>query len=148
MKLIRVQYQGKPTADKIDDRLYRLTKPYYVELVTNEGLLVCDMLPGWITDYRSGCSIIDPIIPWKGNDSYNAIVLAHDFFYSGWISKKLADDLLCQGMKLSGEIGSIRSNLVHFTLDKFGESHYYDLNTPLQSPYQANRHFEKFKWLA
>lgn len=148
MKLIRIQHSGEPIADKIGDRLYKLTKPYYVELVTNEGLLICDMLPGWITDYRSSCSIIDPIIPWKGNDEYNAIVLAHDFFYSGWISKQLADDLLCQGMKLSGEIGSIRASMVKFALDKFGEDYYYDLKTQLQSPYQLNRHYEKFKWLA
>ena len=148
MKLIRVQYPGKPIADKIGDRLYKLTKPYFVELVTDEGLLICDMLTGWVTDYRSGCSVIDPIIPWKGCDEYNAVVLAHDFLYSGWTSKKFADDILYQGMKLSGEIGSIRANLVHFTLDKFGAAHYYDLNMPLPSPYEANRHHEKFKWLA
>jgi len=146
MKLIRIQHSGKPITDKIGYRLYKLTKPYHVKLVTDEGLLICSMLPGWITDYRSGCSIIDPIIPWKGNDEYNAIVLAHDFFYSGWISKQLADDLLCQGMKLSGEIGSIRAGLVHFALDKFGEDHYYDLKTQMQAPYQLNRHYEKFKW--
>lgn len=148
MKLIRIQHLGKPTTDKIGDRLYKLTKRYYVKLITDEGTLICTMFPGWVTDYRSGCSIIDPIIPWKGNDQYNAIVLAHDFFYSGWVSKKLADDLLCQGMKLSGEIGSIRAGLVHFALNKFGESHYYDLNTPLQRPYQANRRYEKFIWTA
>lgn len=149
MKLIKIQHpKTKPTADKIGDRLYKLTKQYYVELITDEGMLVCNMFPGWVTDYRSGCSIIDPIIPWKGNNTYNAAVMAHDFMYSGWVSKEIADDLLCQGMKLSGEIGSIRASLVHFALDKFGNDHYYDLDKPLKEPYANNRNFEKFSWTA
>ena len=99
---------------------------------------------GWITDLRSGTDAINWFIPKHGNDEYNAIILFHDFSWSGWISRSLSNELLRQGIILSGTRGEHVASIVKFTVDHVGT--YYQLEDKLPEPYTVNREFEVFHW--
>lgn len=99
---------------------------------------------GWITDLRSGTDAINWFIPKKGNDEYNAIILFHDFSWSGWISRSLSNELLRQGIILSETRGEHVASIVKFTVDHVG--HYYNLEDTLPEPYTVNRQLESFNW--
>lgn len=148
MKVLSIKCSGKPETIHLYDRYYKLTKLFWVDIKTDEGVLHFTILPEWVTDFRSGSPAIDWLIPWKGNDEYNAIVLAHDCSYSGWLSKCLADELLCKGMVASGEIGKFRASLVNAAVTNFGKDHYYHLQDEMPEPYKFNRQLESFTWTA
>lgn len=128
----------------VKDKFWTLAKPYYAKFITNEGVYHLHLKAGWVTDKRSGSSIIDTIIPkWSNNLSYQAVVAAHDCSYSGWISKSLADNLfILQGMPKSGEIGKLKGSLAYYAVTCFGNSGYYSLDDDLPYPYQDNHNFE------
>lgn len=121
---------------------------YTCSFVTNEGTITTSLLSGWVTDKRSGCSLIDKIIPkWSDNKLYQAVISTHDCSYSGWLTKELADELFVhQGFEMSGEIGSFRSSLAYTAVKCFGNSGYYGMNDELPSPYQNNRNYESVRW--
>lgn len=128
----------------ISGKYWTLTKDYYAKFITDEGTYHLRLLRGWVTDKRSGSSIIDPIIPkWSKNIKYQAVISAHDCSYSGWISKSLADNLfIYQGMYMSGEVNKIRSSLAYYGVAGFGNSGYYNMDDDLPYPYQDNHNFE------
>ena len=86
---------------------------------------------------------INLIAPKWGNAIYTATVLAHDCSWSGWMSRELSNELLRQGMILSGEIGRFRASLVYHAVQNFGT--YYTLDDALPEPYTINIVFESFK---
>ena len=128
----------------ISKKFYDLTDDFNVRLHTNEGVLDSYMEKGWITDLRSGTDAINWFIPKIGNDEYNSIILFHDFSWSGWVTRAVSNELLRQGIILSGTRGENVANIVKFTVDHFG--HYYNLNDKLPSPYTINRELEHFHW--
>src|SRR5574344_1179605 len=128
------------------DGYWRLSQDSYIFLHTNEGTIRASLSKGWVTDKRSGSDAINWFVPkWDGPRSiYSAIVAFHDFAWSGWISRALSDELLRQGMILSGLVSERRAAVVKFTVDHFG--HYYELEEKLPGVYVFNRQKEKLTW--
>lgn len=145
MKLLQINASEFPHLKKLDDKYWQLTSDYKVELITDEGTLSYCMYSGWITDLRSGSSVIDCIVPKKGNKYYDAVILTHDSNYSGHVSKDVADDLLRQGMIMSG-LSSWRAKLAYIAVQAFGKGGYYSMDDAMPEPYTNNRCFENFKW--
>lgn len=142
MILNKIECSGQPKLKVFDKKHWILTEDYWVKLHTSCGTLTAKMLTGWITDLRSGSSFCDIVVPKKGNDIYTAIIIFHDFCYSGHLSKSIADSMLEQGMILSG-IAPWRASLAHKAVSWFGSSGYYDLTDVMPQPYTSNRQFEK-----
>ena len=145
IKLHKIEPMEILRAVALRDGMWMLLAPYRVRLHTSEGVIEASMKAGWITDFRSGSGAVDAIVPKTGNDHYNAIVLCHDLFYSGWLTRGLADSLLDQGMRLAG-IASWRVKLATLAVGLFGGIGYYYLTAPMKDPYQHNRSFEAIKW--
>jgi len=144
--LIQIKAYKNMELIQTSDKYWKLVAPYHAEFITSDGTWKLDLKQGWITDKRSGSSIIDPIIS-KWNDKnykYQAVVACHDCSYSGWVSKDLADELFVhQGFYKSGEMGSLRASMAYATVQIFGNSGYYDMNDTLPEPYTINILFEK-----
>jgi hypothetical protein len=104
-----------------------------------------DMFAGWVTDFRSGSSPADLVIPKIGKGKYTATVLGHDEDYSGYLSKALADSLFYQGLLLSG-ISNYRASLAYNAVRAFGWMGYYDADDELKGVYKDNRKYERFHW--
>ena len=120
---------------------WRLETLYYAKFHTTDGVWYLKLLPGWITDKRSGSDVINWLVPKDGNPEYRAAVFAHDTAYSGWMSKLLADRLFIkQGMHLSGEVSQPVADLAYTAVKLFGKS--YGLDDPLPAPYELNRKYE------
>lgn len=117
--------------------------------VTDEGVYLSTLKPGFISDLRSGCDLINPIIPKWGNQKYTwCIVGGHDCSFHGYLSFGLANDLfLRQGLALSGQIGQRRASLAAWTVDHLGESHYSSMDDELEPPYEGNRALCKIELL-
>lgn len=130
---------------KIADGFWRLTSDFWVRLHTNEGVIDAKMKTRWITDYRSGSRAVDIVVPKKGNQAYNSIILVHDLAYSGHLTKNMADDLLRQGMILAG-VASWRAKLAYMAVQAFGDGSYYYLTDDMPEPYTDNRALESLKW--
>jgi hypothetical protein len=125
------------------------------QTLEGEGVLVWQIRKGFVTDMRSGSAAINPIIPkFTGNEIYNAAVLAHDCAYTGidnpdgidddhGISRKMADELLRQGMILSGVVGSFRACMAYNAVRLFGGSHW---DAPADGDYAKNPELLKFEW--
>jgi hypothetical protein len=145
MKLISLTASKFPNLTKVDDTYWRLKSNYQVIAITDEGNLHFNMSAGWVTDLRSGSRILDTVVPKYGNKAYDATILLHDMSYSGWVSKDVADELLYQGMILSG-ISKIRAKLAWQAVHTFGNGGYYSLDDAMPEPYTNNRSFEKFTW--
>jgi hypothetical protein len=131
--------------------LWRLKNDVSVKVFTNEGTLVYTMLPGFLTNMRSGSHLIDFIIPkFTENNDYNLALLCHDFAYTKLqnglnpISRELADELLRQMCILSGELGTVRAWIMHKALRVGGGSAYDEENTGV---YAGAEKYMDFKWL-
>ena len=123
---------------------WRLESHYYAKFHTSEGVWHLSLLPGWITDKRSGSDAINWLVPKDGNPEYRAAVFAHDTAYSGWMSQALADHLFIrQGMHLSGEVSQPVANLAYTAVKLFGKS--YSMDDTLPPPYELNRKYESLK---
>ena len=144
IKLYKIEIVKPLRYIPITSKYYKLTSDYNIRLHTNEGILDAYMKAGWITDLRSGSDAINWFIPKHGNDEYNAIILFHDFSWSGHISRSLSNELLRQGIILSGTRGERVASIVKITVDHFGT--YYNLDDNLPEPYTVNRQFEIFNW--
>lgn len=145
MKLYRIETTGTPVTCKYSKTHWMLVYPYSVNFYTDVGVYKFRMEAGWITDYRSGSSWCDIIVPKVGNSKYCGTVLAHDMSYSGHLSKAEADELLYQGMILSG-VSKWRAWLAFQAVSKFGGSAYYGITDHMPFPYEKNRDLEKFTW--
>jgi hypothetical protein len=144
MKLFEIVCSGAPYIAQIPTLkgMFCLQQKFWAEFVTDNGVFKLDLFPGWITDYRSGSSIVDAIVPKKGNEKYNATIFMHDACYSGHLSKKLADFFLLEGMKMAG-IASWRAQLAYEAVRIAGASSYFALDDTMPRPYRYNRDFER-----
>lgn len=144
MKLQGIRIEQPLVLDRLPGKLghkYKhLTADFSARFVTDEGVWRLRLLSGWITDERSGSDTINWLVPKRGNDWYNATILMHDCAWSGWMSRALSNELLRQGMILSGEVGPHAAALAKLAVDRFGR--YYDLEEELPPPYHNNRLYE------
>ena len=126
----------------VTDKLWQATSLMQCRFVTDEGVYLSTIKPGYVSDLRSGCCLIDPIIPRWGNQEYTwCVVGGHDLLFClGTWSFHFANDLfLRQGMALSGQVGQWRANLAYRTVEAFGESHYSSMDDEIEPPYRGNR---------
>lgn len=145
MKLLDIKIIKPLKMTPLDSKYWQLTDDLYAKFITNEGTYHLKLKKGWITDLRSGCDVINMLVPKWGNDIYTITILFHDCAWSGWVSRELSNEILRQGMILSGEIGSFRAGLVFKAVQTFGT--YYNLDDALPEPYTINRVFESLKLL-
>jgi hypothetical protein len=131
--------------------LWKLKSKVEVKVFTSEGTLVYTMLPGFLTNMRSGSHLIDFLIPkFTENNDYNLALLCHDFAYTklpnGFnpITRELADELLRQMCILSGELGNVRAWIMHKALRVCGASAYDGENTGV---YAGAEKYMDFRWL-
>jgi len=122
----------------VKERFYKLTEPVQIKIQTDEGIYRWELAPGFITNFRSGAGIIDPIIPqFTGNNQYNLAILAHDAGYTQdedgnhYMSKDLADEFLYQMVLQSGEpafkgfLGKIKAKTMWSAVHIGGKSAYF-----------------------
>lgn len=143
MKLLEIKIIKPLKMEPVDSKYWKLTDDFHVDFITDEGVWKLRNKAGWVTDLRSGCDAINIIAPKWGNSEYTATVLMHDTAWSGWMSRQLSNELLRQGMILSGEIGSFRGSLVYHAVQNFG--HYSNMDEILPEPYTINRLFESLR---
>jgi hypothetical protein len=136
---------GMPEYIPISSTHWKLGSDYWTRIYTDAGIFHCEMAKGWITDKRSGSSIVDAIIPKSWNADYDAVILSHDLIYSGWLSRDAADELLRDGLIWSG-ISKWRANLAYAGVRIGGASAWRELSLPLDDPYLYNRDLERFTW--
>ena len=140
MTLHRIQVLQRLPLTPLTSELWEATNKAQCAFHTDEGIYLSTVLPGFVTDLRSGCDLINAIIPKWGNDEYSWAIVSHDIAFHGWLSFDLANDLyLRQGAWISGQIGRFRANLAASTVGAFGRSHYSQFDDELPEPYTRNR---------
>lgn len=77
---------------------------------------------GYVTDFASVPRY--PIIFWATGDTAHKAAVIHDYLYQlGKYSRKVADDVLLEAMKLTG-IATWRCYSMYWAVRTFGASHY------------------------
>jgi len=135
---------GLPDYQQISDTHWKLGTPYWTRIHTSEGVLHSEMGIGWVTDKRSGSRVVDLVIPKTWTPDYDALICTHDFFWSGHVSRALADWCLLHGLQWCG-ISSIRAHLAYAGV-RVCPSGYYELDAVMPLPYTNNRALEHFTW--
>ena len=140
MTLHRIQVLQRLPLTPLNSELWEATAKAQCAFHTDEGLYLSTVLPGFVTDLRSGCDLINAIVPKWGNDEYSWAIVSHDIAYHGYLSFELANDLyLRQGMHISQQISKRRAAFAASTVGAFGRSHYSDMDDELPEPYTHNR---------
>lgn len=150
MKLKAIEPLHDLILKPVTDKLWQATSIMQCRFVTDEGVYLSTLKPGFLSDLRSGCCLIDPIVPRWGNQQYTwCVVGGHDLLFClGTWSFEFANDMfLRQGMALSGQIGQWRADLAYNIVSRFGRSHFCDMETEPEPPYHLNRMFGKFELL-
>lgn len=109
------------------------------------GTLVYDLLKGYMTDFRSGPSIVNPFIPKIGDTLLAFAWLIHDVNYHGFLSKKLADRLLLEMLEHAG-MGKIKRNAVYYAVKFFAGAHYNSLDDDQGPIYNHNKTLVNLQW--
>lgn len=144
MKILGITHSPvEPAYAKLGKEHWVLTQPAWVRYSTDKGEMSFYMDAGWITDKRSGSAICDIVIPKDGTASYDAVISAHDFCYSGHVAKAWADELLYQGLVMAG-IPRMKAGIAYYAVKAFGGSGYYKLGETMPHPYTDNREYEHF----
>ena len=139
-----------PTWDKYSrcEEMYSIRNPLRIEIQAKcvPGTLVYQIRPSYVTDFRSGPSIVNPLIPKIGDIKLALAWLIHDVNYHGFTSKKLADRLLLEMLKHAG-LGTVKSHAVYYAVKFFAGSHYNRLDEDQGYIYNRNKGLVKFQWL-
>lgn len=140
MVLHEIKVLNRLQLTPVDEKFWKSTAISRCVFMTDEGAYVSTVFPGFITDLRSGCDLINAAIPKWGNDAYSWSIVSHDIAFHGWLSFGLANELyLRQGLRVSGQVGSFRAGLAASTVGAFGRSHYSQFDDELPPPYENNR---------
>lgn len=134
----------------VTDKLWQATSVMQCRFVTDEGVYLSTIKPGFLSDLRSGCDLINILVPKWGNQQYTwCVVGGHDLLFClGTWSFEFANELfLHQGLSLSGQISQWRANLAYNVVSRFGRSHFCDQDTEPDPPYHLNRMFGTFELL-
>ena len=111
------------------------------------GVLIYDIKPGYITDFRSGPSIINPFLPRIGDISLAMAWMVHDINYHGFLSKAYSDKLLREMLSNAG-IGKMKRNAAYYGVKLFAGSHYSHLDEDQGPIYNHNKTLVNFTWAA
>ncbi|MCL2259805.1 MAG: hypothetical protein FWC15_00460 [Fibromonadales bacterium] len=149
MKVLK--YTGSPIAVRFaGEGLWRLTEKADCAIHTVDGVLRYTLLPGFPTNMRSGSHVIDPIIPkFTDSNDYNWAIIVHDANYTKnckgghFLSRLLADQLLCEMARVSGTLNTIQRALMYRSLRMFGNSAYECENT---GEYAGAEFYMSFTW--
>lgn len=131
-----------------NQELYEIVNKLRIEIQSSfiPGTLVYEIFPGYITDFRSGPSVVNPFIPKIGDTRLALAWLIHDVNYHGFLSKKLADRLLREMLEHAG-LGSVKRNAVYYAVKFFAGSHYNTLDEDQGNIYNHNKTLVKMLWL-
>ena len=139
-----------PTWKEYMDRtdLWEIQYAMHIEIQSSliPGTLVYDIRPGYITDFRSGPSIVNPFIPKIGDIKLAMAWMIHDVNYHGFLSKKLSDQLLREMLEHAG-IGVFKRNAVYNAVKFFAGSHYNTLDEDQGPIYNHNKTLVRMRWL-
>lgn len=139
-----------PTWDKYSrcEEMYSIRNPLRIEIQAKcvPGTLVYQIRPSYVTDFRSGPSIVNPFIPKIGDIKLALAWLIHDVNYHGFLSKKLADRLLLEMLEHAG-MGAVKRNAVYFAVKFFAGSHYNTLDEDQGDIYNRNKTLVRLQWL-
>jgi hypothetical protein len=135
-------------------RIKRPGNPWTCWVETDQGTLTYTALPGWVTDLRSGASILNAVMPKSFATAEGlAAILVHDLNYTemsnGWHPINdfhAANDLLRQMLVMSDEVSKFQAWLAWRAVEWFGKSNYYELVTDPASPYFGNGKRMRFEW--
>lgn len=113
------------------NRLYKLSKPLYVRVYTDEGVFTFAFDFGFITNFRSGGVLVDFFLDQIGTTLVQLAYLLHDACYTPClalkmehpISRKLADEML-KAMLEYAMMSKLQSSLVYNSVRLFGGSAY------------------------
>lgn len=132
-----------------NSELYEIQRKMIIEIQSREieGTLIYTILPGYITDFRSGPSIVNPFIPKIGDMDLALAWMIHDVNYHGFLSKELADKLLREMLENAG-IGKFKRNAVYFAVKDFANGHYNTLDEDQGPIYNHNKSLVKLQWFA
>lgn len=127
--------------------LWEIQYPMHIEILSDliPGVLIYEIKPGYITDFRSGPSIVNPFIPKIGDIKLAISWLIHDINYHGFLSKKYADQLLREMLEHAG-LGKLKRNSVYYAVNFFAGSHYNTLDEDQGPIYNHNKTLVRFKW--
>lgn len=113
------------------NRLYKLSKPLYIRVYTDEGVFTFAFDSGFITNFRSGGILVDFFIDQIGTPLVQIAYLLHDACYTPClalkmehpISRKLADQML-KAMLEYAMMSNCQVLLVYTSVRSFGSSAY------------------------
>lgn len=128
--------------------LYEIVNKLRIEIQCDciPGTLVYEIMAGYMTDFRSGPSIVNPLIPKIGDIKLALAWLIHDVNYHGFLSKKLADRLLLEMLEHAG-MGAVKRNAVYYAVKFFAGSHYNTLEEDQGDIYNRNKTLVRLQWL-
>lgn len=128
--------------------LYEIVNKLRIEIQCHcvPGTLVYEIMAGYMTDFRSGPSIVNPFIPKIGDILLALAWLIHDINYHGFLSKNLSDKLLREMLEHAG-MGIIKRNAVYYAVKLFAGSHYNTLDEDQGNIYNHNKTLVKMQWL-
>lgn len=120
--------------------LWKLAVPAFVSILTEDipGSLLYKLRAGYATDFRSGSSLINPVIPQVGDPAIALAWAIHDVNYHGYLSRARADKLLYD-MLVAGGMCKAKAWIVYTSVRAFGGGHYNNLEDDQGPVYNANR---------
>lgn len=149
---MKILYDSPLKVIPLGDRLYGVAEDFTVRvLMDGEGTMRFTVKAGFITNFRSGGLLVDPLVDQVGDTVKAVIYLVHDMMYTPCdycygehpVSRELADRFLRDALRESG-MSDFTSWLVYAAVRTFGESAYSkdDALTP------GNRGLFTFTWEA
>jgi hypothetical protein len=146
MKLLKIQRIDDLVLKPINAKFWKADRRMRCGFLTDEGVYLVSIYPEFITDLRSGCALINPVVPKWGTQNYSWSVIGHDVAFHGYLSFDLANNLfLRQGMAVSKQIGPSRANLACNMVNIFGKGSHSDMSEPIKPPYHKNRDYCKIE---
>ena len=111
----------------LGNRLYRLIFHSQVKAITDDGTLVFDFDPGFVTNFRSGGPVVDKFVDQVGDGQKALCYLIHDAMYTpceylGYdqpVSRKVADVILRDSLIWAG-MPKWKANIVYMAVRMFG----------------------------
>ena len=134
MKLENIEIENPPILVTIaGDRYFRMEKKLVIKVFTDTQIYEYTILPGFVTDFRSGGPIVDIFIQQFGTNLMQAAYICHDIAYtpmytengerSHQIPKPFADALLEQ-MLIFANVKKWKAKLIFIALKLFGKKSY------------------------
>lgn len=134
MKLLNVEIMNSPIYVTIaGDRYFRNERELTIKVTTDAQILEYTLLPGFVTDFRSGGPLVDHFIQQFGTELMQAAYICHDIAYTPMftdegrrghqIEKPFADALLEQ-MLIFAQVKKWKARIVWLALKLFGKKSY------------------------